>query len=91
MALMRIAGKFEMSKKISKAKSAAGRVLGDENSTPDERSAAGSALASESISPMKTLLAHVREFVEEVKVNRGLEAGKWLDVFESDLARIEGK
>jgi hypothetical protein len=83
--MMRIAGKFEnMSKKISKGKSAAGRVLNDPTSTPDERSAAGSALASESISPMKTLLAHVREFVESDET----EFRAWQVTLSNDLKKI---
>jgi hypothetical protein len=71
-------------KTSEKAASAAGRVLQDENSTPDEKSAAASALAQagdETISPAADLIRHVREALVDMPDH-------WREVFTKDLARI---
>jgi hypothetical protein len=77
MALMRIAGKFEMSKRRRSAESGKFVDKATADANPDTT-------VTESISPMKTLLAHVREFVESDET----EFRAWQVTLSNDLKKI---
>lgn len=75
-----------MSKTKNKASSAAGRVLNDPTSSPDELSAAGSALAKsgQSLSPMKDLIALITAASEDETVPE-----YWRKAFREGLERVK--